>query len=43
MSLFEALDLNVELYTKDTNVVAAISNAIQCYYVIHDEKKELLP
>ena len=37
--LFEALDLNVEQYTKDTNVVAPIPNAIQCYCVIHDEKK----
>ena len=38
--IFEAQDLNVERYTK---VAAAIQNAIQCYYVIYDEKKELLP
>ena len=36
---FEALDLNVEQYTKDTKVVAPIPNAIQCYCVIYDEKK----
>ena len=37
LSLFEeAHDLNVEWYTK---VAAAIQSAIQCYCVIHDEKK----
>ena len=35
---FEALDLNVEQYTKDTKVVAPIPYAIQCYCVIHDER-----
>ena len=41
--LFEALDLNVEQYTKDTKVVAPIPNAIQCYCVIHDEKRATTP
>ena len=32
----EGQDLNVERYMK---VAAAVQNAIQCYHVIHDEKK----
>ncbi|KAJ8780405.1 hypothetical protein J1605_011669 [Eschrichtius robustus] len=38
--VFEAQDLKVEPYTK---LAAAVQNAIQCYLVIYDEKKELLP
>ena len=38
--VFEAWDLNVEWYMK---VAAAVQNAIQCYRVIYDEKKKLLP
>ena len=38
--VFEAQDPNLEQYTKN---LAAIQNAIQCYCVIYDEKKELLP
>ena len=39
--VFEAQDLNIELYMK---VATAVQNAIQCYHVIYDEKKkELLP
>ena len=34
--LFEAQDSNAEQYTK---VAAAVENAIQCYYVIYNEKK----
>ena len=34
--VFEAQDPNVELYTK---VASTVQNAIQCYYVISDEKK----
>ncbi|KAB0364251.1 hypothetical protein FD754_008407 [Muntiacus muntjak] len=34
--VFEALDQNVEWYTK---VAAAIQNAFQCYHVIYDKKK----
>ena len=37
---FEAQDPNLEWYPK---VAAAIQNAIQCYPVIYDEQKELLP
>ena len=36
----EAQDPNIEQYTK---VAAAFQNAIQCYHVNYDEKKELLP
>ena len=36
MLVFEAQDPNVEWYTK---VAAAVQNAIQCYHVIYDEKK----
>ena len=35
--VFEAQDPNVELYTK---VASTVQNAIQCYYVISDEKKK---
>ena len=35
--VFEAQDLNVELYMK---VAAAVQNAIQCYHVIYDEIKK---
>ena len=38
--VFESQDPNVEWYTK---VTAAIQNAIQCYRVIYEEKKELPP
>ena len=41
--VFEAHDLNPEQYMR---VVAAIQNAIQCYYVSYDghkRNKELLP
>ena len=34
--VFEAQDPNIEQYTK---VAAAVQSAIQCYCVIHDEKK----
>ena len=34
--VFEAQDLNIEPYKK---FAAIIHNAIQCYYVIYDEKK----
>ena len=37
---FEAQDVNVEWYPR---VVAGIQNTIQCYHVIYDRKKELLP
>ena len=36
--VFEAQDPNVKLYMK---VAAAVQNAIQCYRVIYDKKKEL--
>ena len=35
--VFEAQDLNIEWYTK---AAAAVQNAIQCYRVIYDEKKQ---
>ena len=38
--VFEAQDPNVEWYTM---VAAIVQNAIQCYRVIYEEKKELLP
>ena len=38
--VFEAQDPTIEWYTK---VAAAVQNAIQCYHVIYDEKKEMLP
>ena len=38
--VFEAQDPNAEQYTE---VAAAVQNAVQCYRVIYDEKKELLP
>ena len=38
--IFEAQDPNIEWYTK---VAAAVHSAIQCYRVIYDKKKELLP
>ena len=39
LSVFEARDLNTQLYTR---VAAAVQNAIQGYRVICDENKELL-
>ena len=38
--VFEAQDSNIECYMK---VAAAVQNAVQCYRVIYDRKKELLP
>ena len=38
--VFEAQHLHVEWYTK---VATAVQDSIQCYNVIYDEKKELIP
>ena len=37
---FEAQVANIKQYRK---VAAAVQNAIQCYHIICDESKELLP